>query len=130
MISLTCPMNSTVTVCTKCNKVFEKPRGQGQSYCSSCHSSYAKTLYRLKKDNPIPDDHKCEICGKSSVELRPRLNKHGLELNCWFLDHDHQNGRFRGYLCMNCNLGLGKFMDDPEILANAIKYLSQNSVEL
>jgi hypothetical protein len=41
----------------------------------------------------------------------------------WRLDHCHETGEFRGFLCSNCNLGLGKFKDDPEILLNAIAYL-------
>ena len=123
-------MNNTVTVCTKCDATFVRPKAHGSSYCSSCNKAYRKHLAQLRKNNPIPDNHRCEVCGKSSTELRPRLNRHGVELNCWFLDHDHESGRFRGYLCMNCNLGLGKFMDDPEILANAIKYLSQSYAEL
>ena len=35
------------------------------------------------------------------------------------MDHDHKTGEFRGYLRMNCNVALGKFMDDPEILSKA-----------
>lgn len=123
-------MNNTVTVCTKCNATFVRSKKQGSSYCPSCHKDYRKRLVQLRKENPVPEDHTCEVCGKSAAELRPRLNEHGVELQCWFLDHDHESGKFRGYLCMNCNLGLGKFMDDPEILANAIKYLRQSSVEL
>jgi hypothetical protein len=81
----------------------------------------------LKRNNPVPKEHSCEICGKSDADLRPRLNKHGTQLSNWFLDHDHLSGKFRGYLCMNCNLGLGKFMDDPEILSQAISYLNDRS---
>ena len=41
----------------------------------------------------------------------------------WRLDHCHETGEFRGFLCTNCNTGLGKFTDDPDILLNAIAYL-------
>jgi hypothetical protein len=39
------------------------------------------------------------------------------------VDHDHESGVVRGLLCQQCNMGLGKFKDDPEVLANAIKYV-------
>lgn len=39
------------------------------------------------------------------------------------LDHDHETGAIRGILCVNCNQGLGKFFDDPELLERAAAYL-------
>lgn len=39
------------------------------------------------------------------------------------LDHCHVTNEVRGLLCKNCNLGLGNFRDNQEILLSAIKYL-------
>lgn len=39
------------------------------------------------------------------------------------VDHDHKTGRVRGVLCFNCNAGLGKYADSPEILVRAADYL-------
>jgi hypothetical protein len=39
------------------------------------------------------------------------------------LDHDHLTGTLRGILCIDCNHGIGKLRDDPELLARAIGYL-------
>ena len=54
----------------------------------------------------------CAICG-----VRPE------RLGSLHLDHDHATGHLRGILCVDCNHGLGKLRDDPELLAAAIEYL-------
>lgn len=39
------------------------------------------------------------------------------------IDHDHETGRIRGLLCSNCNTGLGKFREDPELMERGATYL-------
>lgn len=39
------------------------------------------------------------------------------------LDHDHTTSLVRGFLCIRCNQGLGRFLDDPTLLEIAIEYL-------
>jgi Recombination endonuclease VII len=55
----------------------------------------------------------CAICGREEWEKVKVLG----------VDHDHKTGRVRGLLCTDCNMGLGKFKDDPALLRKAIKYL-------
>lgn len=44
------------------------------------------------------------------------------------VDHDHTTGSVRGLLCSNCNLGIGNFRDDPELIALAIAYVHRTSL--
>jgi hypothetical protein len=54
--------------------------------------------------------------------------------NIFSVDHDHSccpgtkscGECVRGFLCVDCNTGLGKLKDDPEIVRRAIHYLVNN----
>lgn len=52
----------------------------------------------------------CQICGEETA--------HTLHI-----DHEHESGKVRGLLCNNCNAGLGRFGDDPDLLEAAAQYL-------
>lgn len=43
------------------------------------------------------------------------------------IDHNHKTGAIRALLCRRCNLGLGYFLDDPELLERAKSYLELHS---
>ena len=55
----------------------------------------------------------CAICKKYSPTL------------C--VDHDHDTLKNRGLLCHKCNVGLGHFNDNIQLLADAISYLAQHA---
>lgn len=58
----------------------------------------------------------CAICG-----MPPGARHGGRRLG---VDHCHATGKIRGILCSSCNLGIGKFHDDPSLLAKAFSYLT------
>jgi len=56
----------------------------------------------------------CRICG-----AKGGAGRHG-QLH---IDHCHETGRVRGVLCHGCNIALGYFRSDPNLLRAAIAYL-------
>lgn len=58
---------------------------------------------------------RCRICGVPEAELNKKL--------C--MDHCHETGDFRGWLCTPCNLGLGGFKNSQDILMEALTYLER-----
>lgn len=106
--------------CSKCN--IEKPltqfrqdkHGRGTNSttyyrpeCKECEVRLRRQLQKAKLNAP-PQPSACECCSKK-VKL--------------LVDHDHNTGEFRGWICRRCNLGLGQFEDDPKQIQNALKYL-------
>ena len=43
------------------------------------------------------------------------------------IDHDHESGEVRGLLCRYCNVGLGKFSDEVQLLVKAASYLMEGA---
>lgn len=41
------------------------------------------------------------------------------------VDHDHKTGLVRGMLCVDCNVGLGRFKDNAEALRRAADYVGR-----
>jgi len=67
----------------------------------------------------LEQNGKCAICNIPEKECYRRL--------C--LDHCHKTQQLRGLLCDKCNHGIGQFLDNPNLLQNAITYLSQDFQE-
>ena len=100
------PIEEMVIAVTSTNKIHYK------SVCRPCQSISQKITSRLKLDNPYPDEnYRCPICGGDSPK--------------WYLDHDWKTGAFRSWLCNSCNIGLGQFRDDIDLLNKAIAYLDR-----
>jgi hypothetical protein len=119
-------------VCPSCDKPFPVGRTTRATFCSrSCKDRntvasgqaamnarrhYFRSRYGLTLDQveAMAEDG-CRICG--TTDWPGRHNRP-------HVDHDHGTGRVRGILCSECNTGLGKFKDSPELLNAAAEYLS------
>jgi hypothetical protein len=49
--------------------------------------------------------------------------KHESECGYLCLDHCHETGLLRGFICNNCNAAIGMFNDSGDLLAKAANYL-------
>ena len=116
--------------CTKCKVempgtseyfVANKRKLNGlDSWCRKCRRTYVKQYAKPSGVN-VEEQHKirllrevteCVICGE------PESGNKQLAI-----DHDHTTCLIRGVLCQRCNVGLGQFRDNPELLRFAALYL-------
>lgn len=76
---------------------------------------YMAKQLRLRQDLAAtrPRPTLCEVCGTSG-------DHRGI-----FFDHDHDSGRFRGWLCNRCNRVLGLCGEDITVLRQLAFYLEK-----
>ncbi|MFC2069721.1 Hpy99I family type II restriction endonuclease [Chloroflexota bacterium] len=73
-----------------------------------------KVKLEWSKNKPHNEPFECPICGKRTIAgVTSKL----------VLDHNHNTGEVRGWICDSCNTGIGRFKDDKELLNKAIEYL-------
>ena len=68
-----------------------------------------RDLVDIKRIMLKSQESKCAICSTDSVPLH--------------LDHDHEADVVRSLVCRFCNMGLGHFRDDPEVIYKAYQYV-------
>lgn len=62
----------------------------------------------------LGQDGNCAICGEPFAQQSDT-----------FIDHNHKTGKVRGLLCNKCNLGMGYFNDNPELMIKVVNYLNK-----
>jgi hypothetical protein len=81
---------------------------------------YYRSRYGMTREEAVERfGDRCNICGSADG-----MGRHG-NLH---VDHSHKTGKVRGVLCHECNTGLGKFRDDPELLRKAAAYLERDAL--
>jgi len=92
---------------------FEKTRSKRVAYFLM--KKYEVTVNQYN-DQFLIQKGLCFICNKSEY---PRL---------LCVDHCHLTSKIRGLLCSKCNLGLGNFCDNTDLLVKAIQYLEAKGI--
>lgn len=135
-------------VCTKCNEEkviadFARKRGSYSSRCKKCHNEYYKSYW---KNTEAYEKHKVrQRAWKQENRSKIRAEKYGITIEefeqgisgvcniCQIkpaevVDHDHSSGVVRGFLCQQCNLGLGLLGDSLITLSKVVTYLENGQV--
>lgn len=88
---------------------------QSASLCHQCNSLASRaSKYRISFTRAKELLSKgCSICGRHARAMT--------------IDHCHKTGKVRDGLCNRCNVALGLFRDDPELITKALKYLEVHS---
>ena len=84
-----------------------------RKYCKKCHNKRQSVRIKLHKEN-YTKGITCDICKTECKTV---------------LDHNHNNNKFRGWLCTRCNTGIGLFDDDTKLLQEAINYIKNSETE-
>lgn len=68
------------------------------------------------------DSHRglCDLCSRPPSGTRKNGRPRYLSI-----DHCHASGEFRGLLCNSCNLALGMFRDDADLMRRAADYVTR-----
>jgi len=116
--------------CIYCNK--ERPLNQYWKHptrydgldgrCKPCIKERTNILKEIKKNAP-PAPNECEICGSAPGSIE---NYKKFALCC---DHNPITNEFRGWLCQNCNKGLGILGDDFKSISKAFNYLKRHELK-
>lgn len=95
-------------------KTKNMARGEG---CKNPAWKGGDVSHYWAKHAPRPKPEQCEVCGAFGNDTKKGI----------VYDHNHNTGKFRGWICLRCNVALGMVKDNIEILQNLIKYLEDNN---
>lgn len=121
-------MTTNTQVCKKCG--IEKSLGEyhrdnrtgnrKRTVCRECRNLHRRSTHitdSVRASLLEQQNYSCAICCELAEESKQRLS----------VDHNHETNKIRGLLCTYCNVGLGYFRDNPQLLARAIEYLEKHN---
>jgi hypothetical protein len=94
-----------------------------QGECKECKALHRKRLTQVDYDALLASQNGlCAICGIVPEVLGRKFA----------VDHDHNDATptARGLLCSHCNMAIGLFGENTELMVNAIGYLQSHSVQI
>ncbi len=112
------------THCTVCG-MERVDEGKHPCYCPRCLYIWSlQYKYGLTpadyQDMLVAQGGGCAICGIAQSQIWKENWNHPLEV-----DHCHDTGKVRGLLCSSCNVSLGRFKHDPDLLRRAAEYVER-----
>lgn len=131
--------------CTSCGEVkpvtdfhwHYKDKGIRRHACKICRSNVEKLRQRTEEYKIKRTDYNLKKAyGISSEEYQEKLKyqNYGCALcgkkpsgRALAVDHCHASGKIRELLCSPCNVGLGAFYDNPELLEKAADYIRKHN---
>jgi hypothetical protein len=120
-------------ICKKCNEpkglfdfyAHRTTKDRLSTFCKSC--DIAKTKMWQERN---PNYQRSRNYGLSQEGYDAMLSKQANrcaicenEMKTPNVDHDHKTKAVRGLLCWHCNVGLGHFFDNRQLLERAMGYL-------
>jgi hypothetical protein len=111
--------------CKKCRLRYRRERHAKIAHLPEV--KYKKRMQGLRERYGISAEQYLEIAEKQENLCAICGNPPGSQ--ALSVDHDHETGEIRALLCAGCNLGLGWFRDNIEVMRQAIEYLRKHGVK-
>lgn len=99
-------------ILAKAKKTYPKRKVALTNWRRAHPIKHLESRYKIKITRAAPNH--CEACKREFAD------SDGLR-RC--LDHDHEAGEFRGWLCKSCNMALGILDDSKDRIAGLLVYL-------
>lgn len=125
--------------CKNCGTTSDEPfrtsKNVVSTWCDRCRETRREAVYRHKKKkygtltNAVRA-HKYSMTVEQSQALKSGTIVCGIcndpiEGIRLHVDHCHELGLVRGFLCPNCNTGIGKLGEDPQRIRAAADYVEK-----
>lgn len=106
-------------------RVYREKRNGLSSHCRPCRAKRSKgqLSYSIAKLGVTREDYDALLAKQGQRCAICKRHRDATRLKRLVLDHDHETGKVRSLLCINCNLAIGLFLDNVGSIEAAGKYL-------